>query len=49
MVSPLRHGYMHCPDTYNQRHIDAWRLVTEALHQAGDISLLRGGNDGTQT
>jgi N-ethylmaleimide reductase len=34
-VSPNGLGYARIPGLYNQVHVDAWRQVTDAVHQAG--------------
>jgi N-ethylmaleimide reductase len=35
MVSPLSLGYLNCPGIYASEQVEGWRLVTEAVHQAG--------------
>jgi N-ethylmaleimide reductase len=35
MVSPLSLGYLNCPGIYTSEQVAGWRLVTEAVHQAG--------------
>ena len=35
MVSPLSLGYLNCPGIYSSEQVEGWRLVTEAVHQAG--------------
>ncbi len=34
-VSPLGQGYQDTPGIYDEEHGEAWRRVTEAVHQAG--------------
>ena len=35
MVSPLSLGYLNCPGIYTPEQVEGWRLVTDAVHQAG--------------
>ena len=35
MVSPLSLGYLNCPGIYTAEQVEGWRLVTDAVHQAG--------------
>ncbi|HLO86079.1 MAG TPA: alkene reductase [Nostocaceae cyanobacterium] len=35
MVSPLSLGYINCPGIYTQEQVQGWKLVTDAVHQAG--------------
>ncbi|HEY9909177.1 MAG TPA: alkene reductase [Thermosynechococcaceae cyanobacterium] len=35
MVSPLSLGYMNCPGIYSPAQVEGWKLVTDAVHQAG--------------
>jgi N-ethylmaleimide reductase len=40
MISPLSQGYMNVPGIYNEEQIQAWKLVTNAVHaQGGKIFL----------
>lgn len=41
MVSPLSHGYMHCPGMYNQAHVQGWSKVTERVHEKGGLIFLQ--------
>ncbi|MBD2259715.1 alkene reductase [Pseudanabaena sp. FACHB-2040] len=35
MVSPMSNGYMNCPGIYSPEQIEAWQMVTGAVHDAG--------------
>jgi N-ethylmaleimide reductase len=35
MISPLSLGYINCPGIYSEEQVQGWKLVTEAVHQAG--------------
>ncbi|WP_413165753.1 alkene reductase [Capilliphycus salinus ALCB114379] len=35
MISPLSNGYMNCPGIYSPEQVEAWKLVTQAVHDAG--------------
>lgn len=35
MVSPLSIGYINCPGVFSAEQVQGWKLVTEAVHQAG--------------
>ena len=35
MVSPLSNGYMNCPGIYTPEQFEAWKLVTQAVHDRG--------------
>lgn len=35
MISPLSHGYIHCPGIYSPAQIQAWRQVTASVHARG--------------
>ena len=33
MVSPLSNGYMNCPGIYSNEQTEAWKQITDAVHQ----------------
>ncbi|MEB3280808.1 MAG: alkene reductase [Lyngbya sp.] len=35
MISPLSNGYMNCPGIYSPDQVEAWKVVTQAVHDAG--------------
>lgn len=35
MISPLSVGYINCPGIYTEEQVQGWKLVTDAVHQAG--------------
>jgi len=41
MVSPLSHGYMHCPGIYNREQAQGWHKVTEKVHEMGGLIFLQ--------
>ncbi|MBX9952641.1 MAG: alkene reductase [Candidatus Obscuribacterales bacterium] len=41
MVSPLSHGYMHCPGMYKSSHVLGWSRVTQAVHENGGLIFLQ--------
>lgn len=40
-VTPAGVGYPHTPGIWSQKQVEGWRLVTEAVHQAGGKMLLQ--------
>jgi len=40
-ISPLGQGYLDTPGIYNQAQIDAWKKVTDAVHDAGGKIVLQ--------
>ncbi len=35
MVSPLSNGYMNCPGIYSPEQVEAWKQITQAVHEKG--------------
>jgi len=43
------HGYLGAPGIHDDRHIDGWREIADAVHQKGGVIFMQLGHDGRQS